>query len=419
MNPSVLASRGAAIAAIAFFAFLPGCGGGGDSPTGPTIDSTSVATVIVAPADPSILVGATQAFTATAKNLQGKTLTSATFTWASSTTATATITGAGVATGVAAGSTTITATSGTISGTTSLTVTAPVISWVAKANMGTARSGLTTAVVNGIIYAIGGEDVHANSLAPNLPTVEAYDPATNLWTTKAPMPTARSFLASAVSNGIIYVFGGDNAVVTQSNSNSFNPVATVQAYDPATNTWTTKASMPIARERFAAVESNGIIYVMGGLIPDGTGFVTTSPTMYAYTPSTNTWSAAKAPMPSGQSFISASVLNGVIYVLGGQSSNLNQAYDIATNTWSTKTAMSLISGWNVSFTANSSVYAMSGFPSMEAYSPTANAWTAKSVRTGYTTRDYSSMSIVGTTMYSIGGNDQFSTFKILEARIIP
>lgn len=415
MIPRLSAIRSAIVAL--FLASLTSCGGGGDSPTDPIVDTT-VATVVVTPADPSILVGATQTFTATAKNAEGTILTSATFTWSSTTTATASITSAGVATGVAAGTTTIKATSGGISGTTSLTVTVPVVSWADKADMPTARSDLTTAVVNGIIYAIGGGNVQANALNSSLATVEAYDPATNTWTTKASMPTPRMSLASAVVNGIIYVFGGDNVVVTQSNQNSFKPVTTVEAYDPATNTWTAKASMPVARERFAAVEANGIIYVMGGLIPDGSGFVTTATSMYAYTPSTNTWSAAKATMPSAQSYISASAVNNVIYVLGGQSSNINQAYDIVTNTWSTKAAMPVVNGWNVSFAANSSVYATSG-SFMDVYSPVSNTWTSKSVQNGYSSRSYSSLSIVGTTMYSIGGSDQFNVYKTVQARIIP
>src|SRR2546430_17672907 len=50
------------------------------------------------------------------------------------------------------------------------------------------RSG----AINGKLYAVGGES--------NIPTptivgsVEAYDPVTDLWTTKAAMPTARAFL---------------------------------------------------------------------------------------------------------------------------------------------------------------------------------------------------------------------------------
>ncbi len=44
----------------------------------------------------------------------------------------------------------------------------------------------------------------------NYNTVEAYDPTTNTWTTKAPMPTPRSHMAAGVVNDIIYVVGGSD-----------------------------------------------------------------------------------------------------------------------------------------------------------------------------------------------------------------
>ena len=84
--------------------------------------------IAVAPANGSLAKGLTQQFTATGVFSDGSTanLTSS-VTWTSSNTAVATITSAGLATGVAAGSTTIQATSGGIGGSTSLTVTAPVL----------------------------------------------------------------------------------------------------------------------------------------------------------------------------------------------------------------------------------------------------------------------------------------------------
>ena len=39
-------------------------------------------------------------------------------------------------------------------------------------------------------------------------TVEEYDPNTDTWTVKAPMPTARQSLGAALANGKIYAIGG-------------------------------------------------------------------------------------------------------------------------------------------------------------------------------------------------------------------
>ena len=91
--------------------------------------SPVLTTITVAPATASVVIGATQQFTATALDQFGVALaTQPTFTWTSSDTTVATIDTAGLATGVTAGGPiTITATSGTFSGTASLTVTTAII----------------------------------------------------------------------------------------------------------------------------------------------------------------------------------------------------------------------------------------------------------------------------------------------------
>ena len=124
-------------------------------------------------------------------------------------------------------------------------------------------------VVNGLLYIVGGSNQSVGSFA----TVEAYNPVTDTWTPKASMPGgARSRLAVGVVNGILYAVGG---------SGSGGILTTVEAYDPVNNTWTTKAPMPTARENPAAGVVNGILYAMGGIIPATTTLLAT---VEAYTP---------------------------------------------------------------------------------------------------------------------------------------
>src|SRR5215831_4106 len=79
-------------------------------------------TVTVAPASPSVIVGLTQAFTATALDASSN-VVGTTFTWKSSDNTIASVDGNGVATGVAPGTATITATStNNVAGTATLTV---------------------------------------------------------------------------------------------------------------------------------------------------------------------------------------------------------------------------------------------------------------------------------------------------------
>ena len=87
----------------------------------------TVNTVTVSPSSPSIEEGATQQFTATAKDSDDMEISGKTFTWTSSDTSKATIRSSGLATGKDAGSTTITATVDGVSGNTTLTVTEPVM----------------------------------------------------------------------------------------------------------------------------------------------------------------------------------------------------------------------------------------------------------------------------------------------------
>jgi uncharacterized protein YjdB len=94
-----------------------------------------VTTVTVAPPSASIVAGTTTTLQATVKDQNGNAMTGQTVTWSTSNAAAATVNSAGVVSGVAAGSATITATSSGKSGTSAITVTAvtPVVTTVTVA----------------------------------------------------------------------------------------------------------------------------------------------------------------------------------------------------------------------------------------------------------------------------------------------
>jgi hypothetical protein len=58
-----------------------------------------------------------------------------------------------------------------------------------------------------------------------------------------------------VSNGLLYVLGGYNGI---------DPVPTVEVYDPATNMWRTVTGMPTARWAPGAGAVSGRLYAVGG-----------------------------------------------------------------------------------------------------------------------------------------------------------
>lgn len=200
--------------------------------------------------------------------------------------------------------------------------------WTRKADMPTARLFPKSEVVNGKIYVIGG--VYAN-----LQKVEAYDPATDTWAAKADMPTRRAIPAHGMVNGKIYVIGGETSLGASAS-------ATVEVYDPATNTWTRKADIPTPRARSAASVADGKIYVFGGGSGGGSAYPVMS-TVEAYDPATDTWTR-KADMPRVNELLSTSVMGGKIYAIGGQREEgafrdvypTVDMYDPATDTWTKK-----------------------------------------------------------------------------------
>ena len=131
--------------------------------------------------------------------------------------------------------------------------------WTRKANIPTPRARFDAAVVNGKIYAIGGyekEGVPAWG-GPILSTVEEYDPVTDTWTQKADMPSARGGLSVCAVAGKIYAIGGWDTVHKKK-------VLAVEEYDPATDTWRQMSDMLDGRECPSSSAVNGKIYTIGG-----------------------------------------------------------------------------------------------------------------------------------------------------------
>lgn len=112
-------------------------GGITSSPAAVTVNPPPTASVTIGPASPTINVGATQQFTATAKDLKGNPISGATFTWSSSDTAVATIDNNGLATGLKAGSSNITATSGGVTSSADVLTVVQPASVTGTAAMGT------------------------------------------------------------------------------------------------------------------------------------------------------------------------------------------------------------------------------------------------------------------------------------------
>ncbi|WP_062487952.1 Kelch repeat-containing protein [Candidatus Nitrospira inopinata] len=172
--------------------------------------------------------------------------------------------------------------------------------WAERAPMPTARGALAVAELGGKLYAIGGFDRKANVAA-----VEVYDPTLDRWTARAPLPTPRDHLATATVDGKIYAIGG------RVNGDYGRNLAVVEMYDPLADRWTGVADLPTARSGITASALNGMIYVFGGEGSSGT-FRENE----AYDPQRDKW-RPMAPMPTARHGLGSAAVEGRIYVIGG------------------------------------------------------------------------------------------------------
>jgi N-acetylneuraminic acid mutarotase len=138
-------------------------------------------------------------------------------------------------------------------------------SWVSKAPLHEARAGLGVVAVNGKIYAIGGTTSSTSNAIDGgfVGTNEEYDPATDTWTYRKPMPTPRAYFAIAAYQNKIYCIGGAVGInVNEIGFFSYNVSGVNEVYDTVTNTWETKTPLPRETMQFQAHVVNGKIYVI-------------------------------------------------------------------------------------------------------------------------------------------------------------
>jgi N-acetylneuraminic acid mutarotase len=88
------------------------------------------------------------------------------------------------------------------------------------------------------------------------------------------MPTARSGLSSAVVNGILYTIGG------YTNASAVTASAANEAYNPSTNSWTEESGMPTANGYGSATSVNGVVYFTGGFTSSTANEAFTTPSLY-------------------------------------------------------------------------------------------------------------------------------------------
>ncbi len=180
--------------------------------------------------------------------------------------------------------------------------------WTALTQMPTARGGATAQALDGKIYVAGGMSAAGASLS----TLEVFDPVAGTWTPAAPMSTRRDNPGSAVLNDHLYLFGGrtrdaDGTVIN-------GTLASVEMYDPTTDSWTGRAPMPTGRRTMAVGTLNGRAQLVGG-----EGNPSTPGTFAAneeYDPDADSWRTL-TPEPTPRHGSVGGTIGEVLYVVGG------------------------------------------------------------------------------------------------------
>jgi hypothetical protein len=221
-----------------------------------------------------------------------------------------------------------------------------------------------------VLYVIGGW--LRGISAQGLKVVKAYNVATDTWSRKRDLPIGLSYINGAgVIGGKIYIAGGDRQAYGWTTYAAF-------VYDPAKDTWTRLAGMPVRGGNGVAAVIGNKLYVeepadantwfpYPGVSPDQ------APRhFFRYDPATNKWTTLPSP---AHAYFMGGVLYGKLYLVG----NYTEAYDPATNKWTVKAPPPSdgLNIWGSAVPALGKLYVFGSSRTL-VYAPLSDSWTVRS-----------------------------------------
>ena len=337
-----------------------------------TVSNVSLKSLALTPNPFTTGVGVGRQMKATGTFSDGSTANlTETASWTTGSTSIATVTG-GMVSGVAAGSTAVTASLGTFSASGPLTVTAHD-TWNPAATAPIAAVyGLTeTLLTNGSVLVLG-EPGTGGQTAPT--PVQIYNPVTDTWSRAADSLTGRFVDSSSITllaSGKVLVAGGKSSYTP-----TVTYLASAEIYDPVANTWSAAANMPTSRANHTAtLLANGKVLVVGGFNAGAT-----NPGPILYDPVANAWSAAGTDMLNGIGYRATLLKNGKVLVAGRAAA---ETYDPGSNTWAATGNLNGTHDYGPTLTVlpdGRALFAGGNYTTgiAEIYDPVTNAWSLTS-----------------------------------------
>ncbi len=282
---------------------------------------------------------------------------------------------------------------------------------------GGAIQEIGVAALDGKIYIVGGFDAGVE-IGPRL---QIYDPATDQWTSGRDLPEAVHHANVAAVGDKLYVVGA-----MQLAGFNFVAIGTVWEYDPMTDQWTEKQSMPAGTERGSAAVGviDGVIYVAGGLRGGSVADFS------RYDPVADQWEDLP-DLPEPRDHLVGASVGHAFYAIGGRNGGITalrgrvDVFDPNGGSWSSGAEMITPRGGAAAGVVDGQILVVGGegnagassgvFEQVESYDPTADQWT--SLAAMRTPRHGMGAAAVGDTLYVPGGATQqgFGAVAALEA----
>ena len=245
--------------------------------------------------------------------------------------------------------------------------------WEVQAPMGQARSRLAVAVDDGLIYVIGGETANGQVVD----TVSTYDLRFNQWYTVAPLPEPAANAAAATYDGKIYVAGGTTAFQLEGEPEI---VDGFWVYEPQSDRWQSAGTLPTPLAGAALVAHESGLYLLGGwdgqTVSDEVWRLDTNEENGAtWIPVTN--------MDAPRAFFGAAAVGDELYVAGGYDGenelDLAAVYNLKDDTWRELPPLSTPRGGLSLVYDGLALFALGGgwtqsVDTLERYDPATNVW---------------------------------------------